>query len=156
MSHRLLWRTKERPTEYNLMWVPQVKMCYFVSRVCHSFFLRRQLLCLGFYSAFLPFPQVDCRATQRLDQERAGLQAVQHAGIGEGKSRVQARLYGPEFTKNGGDADRLRNEVDPNPHCRRRIRPYSRSFIATRSKRTRETAIRSLMENQKIFCRPDS
>jgi hypothetical protein len=34
--------------------------------------------------ARLPQAQMDCRAAQRLDQERAGVQAVQHAGIKEG------------------------------------------------------------------------
>ena len=46
--------------------------------------------------------QMDCRATQGLDEERAGLQAIQQAGDRQGQGRVQARLLVTEFTKNGG------------------------------------------------------
>jgi hypothetical protein len=58
----------------------------------------------------LPQTQMDCRATQGLGKERAGLKAIEHAGDRQGKGRVQARLLVPEFTKNGGDAGKLRKE----------------------------------------------
>ena len=52
--------------------------------------------------------QMDCRATQCLDQERSGVSPVQHAGSGKGKSRVQARLPGAQSAQNGGDAGKLK------------------------------------------------
>jgi hypothetical protein len=53
----------------------------------------------------------DCRAAQRLDQERSGVSPVQHAGPGKDKSRVQARLPGAQSAQNGLDAGELINEA---------------------------------------------
>ncbi|MDB5731242.1 MAG: transposase, partial [Variovorax sp.] len=49
--------------------------------------------------AGLPQAGVDRGGAQRVDQERAGLAAVQPAGIEEGRRRVQARVHGAEPEK---------------------------------------------------------
>jgi transposase len=49
----------------------------------------------------LPQAQVDCRAAQRLDQERAGVPSVQPARAAPRASRVQARLSSVEPAANG-------------------------------------------------------
>ena len=66
--------------------------------------------------ARLPQTQVDCRAAQRLDQECSGVSPVQHAGVGKGKGRVQARLPGAQSAQNGGDARPLRARVAEKLH----------------------------------------
>jgi hypothetical protein len=44
----------------------------------------------------------DCRAAQRMDQERAGVPAVQPARAAPGASRVEARVHGAEPAAHGG------------------------------------------------------
>ena len=45
-----------------------------------------------------------------MDQECSGLQAIQRARIEQGQGRVQTRLSGAEFAKNGGHAGSLRKD----------------------------------------------
>jgi hypothetical protein len=56
----------------------------------------------------LPQAQVDRRAAQRLDQERARVPPVQPARTAPGASRVQARVPGAESAAHGQHACRLR------------------------------------------------
>ena len=56
----------------------------------------------------LPQAQVDRRAAQRLDPERAGVPAVQHAGPASGAGRVEARVHGAEPAAHGGAERPLR------------------------------------------------
>ncbi len=49
----------------------------------------------------LPAPQVDRRAAQRLDQERARVPSVQPEGAAPRPGRVEARLHGAEPAANG-------------------------------------------------------
>ena len=55
----------------------------------------------------LPQAQVDRRPTERVDQERAGVPAVQHAGAAPGARRVEARVHGAEPAANGGAQHKL-------------------------------------------------
>ena len=67
----------------------------------------------------LPQAQVDCRATQRLDQECTGVKAAQHAGI-------------------GGDADKLKEEPGAKGPLRRLRRPYQGGLRGAHSKNRRK------------------
>ena len=51
----------------------------------------------------LPQTKADRRATERLDQERAGFPAVQHARAASVASRVEARVHGTESAAHGFD-----------------------------------------------------
>lgn len=51
----------------------------------------------------VPQAQVDRRAAQRLDQERAGVPTVQPAGAAPGAGRVEARVHGAEPAAHGND-----------------------------------------------------
>ena len=62
----------------------------------------------------LPSPQVALRAPQRLGEERAGLPSVQPAWIGQGQSRVAARLHCAESAQNGRHDVRLTENPSEN------------------------------------------
>ena len=61
----------------------------------------------------LPQEEVDRGGAQRVDQERAGLPAVQPAGTEEGRGRVQARVHGAEPEKDVRIARCLRGIEGP-------------------------------------------
>jgi transposase len=57
----------------------------------------------------LPKAQVDCRAPQRLDQERAGVPSVQPERTAPRASRVQARVLGAQSQAHGCHASGVRS-----------------------------------------------
>jgi hypothetical protein len=61
----------------------------------------------------LPQAQVDRRPTERVDQERAGVPAVQHAGSAPGPRGVEARVHGAEPAAYGSDGGVRRTTRPP-------------------------------------------
>ena len=54
------------------------------------------------------FPLLKCLSVQ----ECSGVSSVQHAGVRQGKRRVQARVHGAQSAQNGCDADGMRQKSD--------------------------------------------
>jgi hypothetical protein len=99
---------------------------------------------------------MDCRATQGLDKERTGLKAIEHARNREGKGRVQARLPVTEFTKNGGDAGKLRKESRDKEVPQATLQTQSGTRYRRAGKNEAITLINRFIGSLKTLCRPDS